>query len=159
MNPTILIGAAFVLLVGAGAYWYVHSQRPRHLFYAIDFGQETIQPYIRKTLKGNLSIPGPQGKKVQFPVDTNWSLNRQDGKGSVMFGDVATGQLVKPTPDGKWLSMDGIFLEAALVDGRVESLARSTNAGMLELKHILYAVLGVGALIILVVYQFAKGGF
>lgn len=145
-------------LIG-GAYWWHRRTRPIHTFIGVDFGAQSVQPRRIKNLFGPFKVKRNDGQRVNFPVPQGYAHHRQDGKGTVFFGDLATGQLLKVTREGALFeAAHGIFLEAAFADGRVQEVVASTKSSGLTLMHILIA-LGVGfALVIVIVYQFATGG-
>lgn len=152
----IITVTAILLLFGVGLWIMVQRGRPKHTFIAWDPGMRSAQPYKRKTQKGRIRVKGADGKLVMFPMQPEFVLNRQDGKGTVVWGDMSTGRLMRPQQDGTWVAMDGIFSEAALADGRVESLARATRGTGLTLQHIMWGLAIVGGLVCIVIYQFAK---
>lgn len=157
MNPTLLIGLCIAGLAGATVYVAWRQVRPRHVFIARDLNLGTAQPYRLKTLTGQFKMKRRDGKQVIFPIPEGFAQPRIDGKGIMVEGDLNTGQLLKPAKMGKFLASHGVFLSAALGDGRIDTLVRSTKGSGLTLKHVMIGLAIVGGLVIIVIYQFAKG--
>lgn len=146
-------------ILGAGFWWY-KKNKPKHTFVGVDFGADTIQPKNIKNLFGPFRVKRRDGTKVQFPVPQGYASHRQDGKGTLFFGDLNTGQLFKPRRIGSDVVMDfvhGIFVELALADGRIKQIAAAQQGDTgLTLKHIMMGIGIIIALLIVVVYQYAK---
>lgn len=163
MNIVVLIVSLLLTatILGAG-YWWYRRNLPKNTFVGIDFGADSVQPKNIKNLFGPFRVKRRDGTKVQFPVPAGFGIRRQDGKGTLFFGDLNTGQLFKPRREGDHLVVDfahGIFNELALADGRVESIVRNTRGGAgITLQHIA-ALIGVCIiLLIVVIYQYARAG-
>lgn len=153
--------AAFVLLVAAVAigYWWYRKNRPNHSFVGVDFGAGSVQPKRIRNLFGPFRVKKSDGTKVMFPVPQGFSHPRMDGKGTLFFGDLETGQLLKITRGGNLFeAVHGIFMEKAFADGRVQQIVASTKASGITLKHLLIGLAIVGGLVCIVIYQFAKSG-
>jgi hypothetical protein len=155
----VAVSLTITAVIMGGAYWWYRRTRPIHTFIGIDFGADSIQPRRIKNLFGPFRVKRNDGQLVYFPVPQGYANHRQDGKGTVFFGDLATGQLLKPRRDGELFeAVHGIFMEKAFADGRVEQIVASTKGHGITLQHILIAVGVVAALVIIVIYQFAKSG-
>lgn len=155
----ILIAIVAVAGMCAIAYLLWRQIRPRHLFLARDTQFGTIQPYKLQPsqLQGTFTVKRRDGKRVSFPMVRDFAQHRLDGKGVVIEGDLNTGQLIRPVKSGAFEGSHGIFNAAALADGRVDLLVRSTKASGITLQHILIGLAIVGGLVCIVIYQFAKG--
>lgn len=154
-----LLITALILAVG---YWWYKKNKPIHSFIGVDFGANSVQPRRIKNLFGPFKVKRNDGQKVHFPIPAGFHIPRQDGKGNLFFGDLATGQLFKPRKEGDNILLDfahGIFLEKALSDGRVGLIVSSTkgNSGI-KLEHL--AILGGVTLfaVIVAIYMYARGG-
>lgn len=149
------------LIVGAGYWWYKRN-KPKNTFIGVDFGAGSAQPRNIRNLFGPFKVKLKDGRRVSFPVPQGYGIARQDGKGTLFFGDINTGQLFKPRREGNGVVMDfvhGIFNELALADGRVEQVVRHTRGGTgLTLQHIAMLVGICIILLIVVIYQYARAG-
>lgn len=153
--------AAVILLLAAIAigYWWYKKNRPIHSFVGVDFGAGSIQPKRIRNLFGPFRVKKGDGTKVLFPVPQGFAHPRMDGRGTLFFGDLETGQLLKLTRNGNLFeAVHGIFMEKAFADGRVQQIVASTKASGLTLKHVLIGVAIVGVLVCIVIYQFAQSG-
>lgn len=157
LNNLTLIAGACILTIVVAYYFMQRNARPKHVFIGYDLDNGTGQPYVLRTMSGQIKVKRQDGKKVAFPMDMAFGMPRQDGKGMIYMGDTSLGQLIKPTKDRGWQGIHGIFQELALADGRVQRLAAATNADGLQLKHIMIALAIVGCLVIGNIWQFAKG--
>lgn len=141
------------------AYWWKRRNEPKHVFLARDLEVGSVQPKKIKNIYGPFKVKINK-KVVHFPVPTGFGQQRMDGKGLIFEGDINTGQLIKPDSSGRTYDFaHGIFLEKALADGRVQQIAASAKGGTgITLQHILMAVAVVGALVVVVIYQYARSG-
>jgi hypothetical protein len=161
---TILIAVlsliATSIVLGIGYWWYKRNQ-PVHNFIGVDFGANSAQPRRIKNLFGPFKFKRSDKTVVNFPVPQGYSVPRMDGKGTMFFGDLNTGQLFKPmrTDDGVVLDFaHGIFLEKALSDGRVQKIVESTKGlNGITLTHIMIALVVIGVLVVGNIIQFAQG--
>lgn len=163
MDPQTLVtylvsGLAAALIVGLGFWWKRHNE-PKHVFLARDLEVGSVQPRKIKNIYGPFKVKINK-KVVLFPAPAGFGQQRMDGKGLIFEGDINTGQLIRPKPDGKTYDFaNGIFVELALADGRVAQIAASAKGGSgITLQHILIAVGIVGALVVVVIYQYARAG-
>lgn len=154
----ILSGLMAALIIGV-AWWWKKRNEPKHIFLARDLEVGSVMPKRIKNIFGPFKVK-VNGKVVHFPVPTGFGQQRMDGKGLIFEGDINTGQLIKPDSTGRTYDFaHGIFLEKALADGRVQQIAESAKGGTgITLQHILIAVAIVGALVVVVIYQYAKAG-
>lgn len=163
MNIVVLIVTLLItaLLLAIG-YWWYRKNKPMNTFIGVDFGANSIQPRRIKNLFGPFRVKRNDGQKVNFPVPAGYHIPRQDGKGNLFFGDLATGQLFKPTKEGDNVRLDfvhGIFMEKAFSDGRVQQIVsamRKDNG--IKLEHVAILV-GITLLaVILAIYMYARNG-
>lgn len=154
----IVSGLAAALVVALGIWWKKRNE-PKHVFIARDLETGSAQPRRIKNIFGPFKVKINK-KVVHFPVPHGFGAARMDGKGYIFEGDINTGQLLKPDMSGRTYDFaHGIFLEKALADGRVQQIAASAKGGTgITLQHILIAVGIVGALVIVVIYQYARAG-
>lgn len=160
MNIVALFVSLLVTaLILAAGWWWKKRNEPKHVFLARDLEVGSVQPKKIRNIYGPFKVKINK-KVVHFPVPTGFGQQRMDGKGLIFEGDINTGQLIKPDSTGRTYDFaHGIFLEAALADGRVQQIAASAKGGTgITLQHILIAVGIVGALVVVVIYQFARGG-
>lgn len=154
---SLLITATLVIL----GYWWYKKNKPQHTFVGLDFGAQSVQPRKIRNLFGPFKVKRNDGQKVIFPVPQGYAVPRQDGKGTLFFGDLATGQLMKPVRNGDQMDMDfahGIFVEKALSDGRVQLVVSSTKpATGITLQHIAIGILIIVVLLGFNIYQYAHG--
>lgn len=156
----IITASLLTVLLLAIGYWWYKKNKPRHTFVGVDFGANSIQPRNIRNLFGPFRVKRSDGQKVQFPVPQGYHTPRQDGKGTLFFGDLETGQLFKLRRDGINVVQDfvhGIFVEKALADGRVASIVAATKGGGIKLEHILVAVGIVAVLVVFNIYQYLNG--
>ncbi len=158
MNTLVIVACVLAALMGLTMYAAWRQLRPKHVFVARDFNLGSVQPYRLKTLSGSFKVKRRDGKQVNFPIVPGYAQPRIDGKGVFVEGDLNTGQLIRPTMNpGVFEGSHGIYNAAALADGRVDLLVRSTKGSGLTLKHVMIALAVVGGLVCVVIYQFAKG--
>jgi hypothetical protein len=165
MDPTT-IAYAMLSLIGAAiimglAYWWYRKNKPMHTFIGVDLGAQSALPKRIKNLYGPFKVKRNDKTVVHFPVPQGYSIPRQDGRGTIFFGDLGTGQLFRPTRSGDTLDMDfanGLFVEKALSDGRVQLIASSTRgkAGF-KLEHLAIMVGICMIMLVIIVYQYASG--
>lgn len=157
MNPVVLV--AVIVLVQAvliAVFWLVSGQK--NLFIAYDPDTGGLQPKRRRTLSGAIRLKRKDGKMVRIPMQPEFARPRFDGKGSVLVANIKTGQPMMPLSDGRWVSMDGIYLELAYADDTIAKI-RSGTRGKYDALKILMWMAGINlALLVVVVYQFAKAG-
>lgn len=157
MNPYTILGlTVLIVLVGIGVVWLLRGQK--NLFIAYDPDTGSMQPMRRRTMSGAIRLKRKDGKRVRVPMQPEFARPRIDGKGSVLVGNIRTGQAMMPQPDGKWVSLDGIYLELAYADDSVQKIRSGTQGGIDLLKMALYGIGTILALLVVVIYQFAKGG-
>lgn len=160
MDLVILIVSLLItaLLLGV-AYWWKKRNEPKHVFIARDLETGSAQPRRIKNIFGPFKVKINK-KVVHFPVPHGFGAARMDGKGFIFEGDVNTGQLLKPDASGRTYDFaHGIFLENALADGRVNQIAASAKGGTgLTLQHIMIVLGIIVALLVVVIYQYAKAG-
>lgn len=166
MNTTTIVivtmlGLMAVLLIGALAYWWYKRNKPMHSFIGVDFGANSVQPKRIKNLFGPFKFKRNDKSVVTFPVPQGYAVPRQDGRGTVFFGDLSTGQLFLPKRDGESVKLDfahGIFNELALSDGRVAQIVQHTKGGAgIKMEHLLIGLVVIFGLLVFNVYQFATG--
>lgn len=151
--------AVFACLVAAAGAWWYRRNRPLHTFIGLDFGANSAQPKRIGRLYGPFKVKRNDKTVVNFPVPQGFAVSRQDGRGTMFFGDLATGQLLRPTRDvSGFEAVSGIFIEKAFADGRVQQIVASTKGTGLTLQHILIGLAVVAGLVCIVIYQFAKAG-
>lgn len=158
-----ILGFVLAALVLALGYWWYRKNKPIHSFIGVDFGAQSVQPRRIKNLFGPFRFKRNDKTIVRFPVPQGYAIPRQDGKGTLFFGDLSTGQLFKPIRDEanriKLQFAHGIFNEYALADGRVENVVRATKGEQgITLMHLL---MGIGVIVILLIfniYQFSRAG-
>lgn len=156
----IIIASLLTIFLLALGYWWYRKNKPRHTFIGVDFGASSIQPRNIRNLFGPFRVKRNDGQRVQFPIPQGYQHPRQDGKGTIFFGDLATGQLFNLRKKGDNIIQEfahGIFNELALADGRVASIVAATKAGGLKLEHIMMAVGVVAVLVIFNIYQYLNG--
>lgn len=164
LNIPALIATVFIVgLLAVIGYWWYKKNKPIHTFIGMDFGANSVQPRRIKNLYGPFKVKRNDGQKVNFPVPAGYHIPRQDGKGTIFFGDLATGQLFNARRDasGK-VSMDfvhGIFMEKAFSDGRVQQIvAAMRKDGGIKLEHVAILV-GITLLAVCaVIYMYARAG-
>lgn len=163
MNIVVLIVSLLItsLLLAIG-YWWYRKNKPVNTFIGVDFGANSIQPRRIKNLFGPFRVKRNDGQRVNFPVPAGYHVPRQDGKGNLFFGDLATGQLFKPVKQGDNILLDfahGIFLEKALSDGRVGLIVSSTKgASGIKLEHVAILVVITLLAVIVSIYMYARMG-
>lgn len=159
MNLVVLIVSLLItaLLIAVGVWWKKRNE-PKHVFLARDLEVGSVQPKRIKNIYGPFKVKINK-KVIHFPAPGGFGQQRMDGKGIIFEGDINTGQLIKPDAEGRTYDFaHGIFLEKALSDGRVQLITSSSKGvGGITLQHILIAVAIVGVLVVVVIYQFAKG--
>lgn len=163
MNIVVLIVSLLItsLLLAIG-YWWYRKNKPVHTFIGVDFGANSIQPRRIKNLYGPFKVKRNDGQRVNFPVPAGYHVPRQDGKGNLFFGDLATGQLFKPIKEGENVRLDfvhGIFMEKAFSDGRVQQIVSAMKKeGGIKLEHVAILV-GITLLAVIVaIYMYARMG-
>lgn len=165
MNPTTILIAVISLIATAAlmglGYWWYRKNQPIHNFIGVDFGAASAQPRRIKNLFGPFKFKRADKTIVNFPVPQGYSVPRMDGKGTMFFGDLNTGQLFKPTRTAEGVVLDfahGIFLEKALSDGRVQKIVESTKGlSGITLMHVMIGLVIIGVLTIANIIQFAQG--
>jgi hypothetical protein len=186
MDPATLIayilGGLLTILIGGLAYWWYKKNLPIHNFIGWDFGANSAQPRRIKRLFGSFRFVRSDKSVVRFPVPEGYATPRQDGKGTMFFGDLNTGQLFKitrsrriekvsesgdPTLQAEAAQWEmprldfahGIFSEKALSDGRVQAVVQGTRKDKgVKLEHILIVCCIIMGLIGIVIYQFSRAG-
>jgi hypothetical protein len=158
LNPYIIVAMVILALavVAVGVAFVLRGQK--NLFIAYDPDTGSVQPKRRRTMSGSIRFKRPDGRKVRVEMHPEYARPRMDGKGSVLVANIKTGQAMMPTSDGSWVSLDGIYLELAYVDDRIHAIRSGTGGGMDLLKLALWGIGVIIALLIVVVYQFAKAG-
>lgn len=161
MNLVILIVSLLITATVAGiGYWWYRRNKPIHSFIGIDFGTGSAQPKRIKNLYGPFKVKRNDGQRVNFPVPQGFQQHRQDGKGTIFFGDLNTGQLLRPKREGNLFeAVHGIFMEHAFSDGRVQAIVAATKgSGGLKLEHVAILV-GITLLAVIVsIYMYARNG-
>lgn len=119
-------------------------------------GRTTLQPKRIRSHVGAIHWKS-KGGKVNVPIIPGWDMARADGKGRFWIANLATGQLMLPTPDGGWISTDGIHNEYALADGRAKQLYGAISGSPITLTHIAVLCGIILVLLAVLAWKFFQG--